>query len=218
MGYTVGKVSPPLKRLFKGPPPSFPGFHLLGWQGYSKEQSPPRSRVYRRVHTDRSDPITRFRFEKEDAQVHRRRKSLESTQPDQQNLVSRKHGRASGSQNLVFGKIKDAPSPSQPVGAWVEKTECNSRCNGPGTVAGMTRFQVPLKRTGLKGDFLSCQDKFFRGKWQAHLDKYLKLMPVEMLGWYPGLKKIQKVNFIEGQRPKDKREFLPLNSSSSATW
>ena len=66
-------VSPPLKRLFKGPPPSFPGFHLLGWQGYSKEQSPPRSRVYRRVHTDRSDPITRFRFEKEDAQVHRRK-------------------------------------------------------------------------------------------------------------------------------------------------
>ena len=44
MGYTVGKVWPPLKRLFKGPPPSFPGFPPLGRQGYS-----------RRVHTDRSD-------------------------------------------------------------------------------------------------------------------------------------------------------------------
>ena len=49
-------VSPPLKRLLKGPPPSFPGFPLLGRQGYSKKQSSPRSRVYRRVHTDRSDP------------------------------------------------------------------------------------------------------------------------------------------------------------------
>ena len=44
-----------------------------------------------------------------------RRKMLKSTdarQPDQPNLVSRKHGKASGSQNLVFGKIKDAPSHS----------------------------------------------------------------------------------------------------------
>ena len=49
-------VSPPLKRLLKGPPPSFPGFPPLGRQGYSKKQSSPRSRVYRRVHTDRSDP------------------------------------------------------------------------------------------------------------------------------------------------------------------
>ena len=40
-------VSPPLKRLLKGPPPPFPGFPPLGWQGYSKEQSSPRSRVYK---------------------------------------------------------------------------------------------------------------------------------------------------------------------------
>ena len=32
-----------------------------------------------------------------------------SSQPDQQNLVSRKHGKTSGSQNLVFGKIKEYP-------------------------------------------------------------------------------------------------------------
>ena len=85
---------------------------------------------------------------------------------------------------------------------------------------GRARFQVPLKRPGLKREFCLAKtwvSKFMKGKWQAHLDKYLKLMLVEMLGWYPGLRKIQKVNFIEGQRPKDKREFLPLNSSSSAT-
>ena len=73
-------VSPPLKRLFKGPPPSFPGFHLLGWQGYSQEKSPPRSRVYRQIHTDRSDPTILLcsDFEKEDAWIHRRRNLLES--------------------------------------------------------------------------------------------------------------------------------------------
>ena len=51
--------------------------------------------------------------------------------------------------------------------------------------------------------------KFIKGKWQAHLDKYLKLMLVKMLGWYPGLKKMQKVNFIEVQRPKDEENFCP---------
>ena len=55
-------------------------------------------------------------------------------------------------------KLRNAPSPSQPVGAWVENTECNARCNGPGTVEGRARFQVPLKRPGLKRDFFSCQD------------------------------------------------------------
>ena len=30
-------------------------FRPLGQQGYSKKQTPPQSRVYRRVHTDRSD-------------------------------------------------------------------------------------------------------------------------------------------------------------------
>ena len=31
--------------------------------------------------------------------------------------------------------------------------------------------------------------KFIKGKWQAHLDKYLKLKLVEMvgIGWNPGL-------------------------------
>ena len=43
--------------------------------------------------------------------------ATDATQPDQQNLVSRKHGKTSGSQNLVFGKIKDAPIHLQPVGA-----------------------------------------------------------------------------------------------------
>ena len=33
--------------------------------------------------------------------------------------------------------------------------------------------------------------KFIQGKWQAHLDKYLKLMLVEMVGWNPGLRKRQ---------------------------
>ena len=32
-----------------------------------------------------------------------------------------------------------------------------------------------------------------KGEWQAHLDKYLKLMLVEMVGWYPGLRKMQKM-------------------------
>ena len=91
-------VSPPLKRLLKGPPPSFPGFPPLGRQGYSKKQSSPRSRVYRRVHTDRSDPnydikiLHRMLIEttevgscskpqkEEVAQVHRRRKVLEFTE------------------------------------------------------------------------------------------------------------------------------------------
>ena len=88
--------SPPLKRLLKGPPPSFPGFPPLGRQGYSKEQSSPRSRVYRRVHTDRSDPnydikiLHRMLIEttevgscskpqkEEVARDHRRRKLLET--------------------------------------------------------------------------------------------------------------------------------------------
>ena len=33
-------------------------------RGYSNEQSPPRSRAYRRIHTDRSDPITNTIFMK----------------------------------------------------------------------------------------------------------------------------------------------------------
>ena len=33
--------------------------------------------------------------------------------------------------------------------------------------------------------------KFIKGKWQAHLDKYLKLKLVEMVGWNPGLRKRQ---------------------------
>ena len=57
-----------------------------------------------------------------------------------------------------LGKLRNTPSPSQPVGAWTGKTECNARCNGPGTVEGRARFQVPLKRPGLKRDFFSCQD------------------------------------------------------------
>ena len=99
-------------------------FRQFGRQGYSKEQTPPQSRVYRQVHTDRSDLLYY------NIQIFRR-KFLESTETgswssplffpffslSQQNLVSRKHGQASGSQNLVFGKIKDAPSPSQRVGA-----------------------------------------------------------------------------------------------------
>ena len=109
-------------------------------------------------------------------------------------------------------KLRNSPSPSQPVGAWVENTECNARCNGPGTVEGRARFQVPLKRPGLKRDFFLAKTwvcKFIKGKWQAHLDKYLKLMLVKMLGWYPGLRKMQKVNFIEVQRPKDEENFCP---------
>ena len=91
-------VSPPLKRLLKGPPPSFPGFPPLGRQGYSKKQSSPRSRVYRRVHTDRSDPNYDIKIlhrklleiteggscsnpqKVEFARVHRSRKVLKSTE------------------------------------------------------------------------------------------------------------------------------------------
>ena len=73
IGYTVGTGVATAQKIVQRPTTFLPGLHPLGWQGYSKEQSPPRSRVYRRVHTDRSDPITRFRFEKEDAQVHRRK-------------------------------------------------------------------------------------------------------------------------------------------------
>ena len=50
-------------------------------------------------------------------------------------------------------------------------------------------FQSPIKKPGLKRDFLCCQDvglMFTKGKWQVHLDKY-----VEVAGWYPGLKKRQ---------------------------
>ena len=90
-------------------------------RGYSNEQSPPRSRAYRRIHTDRSDPITNTIF-------------MKCTGDHQESLPNK---------DLVFGKIKDAISPSQPVGAWVEKTECNARCNEPATAGGRARFQVP---------------------------------------------------------------------------
>ena len=36
--------------------------------------------------------------------------------------------------------------------------------------------------------------KFIEGEWQAHLDKYLKLTLLEMVGWNPGLRKIQQLN------------------------
>ena len=88
-----------------------------------------------------------------------------------------------------------------------------------GWYPGLRKMQkvnfIEVQRPKDKENF--CLAKFIKGKRQAHLEKYLKLMLVEMLGWYPGLRKMQNVNFIEVQRPKDKREFLPLNSSSSAT-
>ena len=34
--------------------------------------------------------------------------------------------------------------------------------------------------------------KFIKGEWQAHLDKYLKLTLLEMVGWNPGLRKKTK--------------------------
>ena len=54
MGYTVGTGVATAQKIVQRPTTFLPGLHLLGWQGYSKEQSPPRSRVNRRVHTDRS--------------------------------------------------------------------------------------------------------------------------------------------------------------------
>ena len=129
-------------------------------RGYSNEQSPPRSRAYRRVHTDRSDPtilqysdLRRYSnltasqaktwFQRNKAGP---RQALQK-QVSGKNLVSKKQGMGPHSQNrsqaiwngitywdalemakrvpdlhlpskdLVFGKIKDAISPSQPVGA-----------------------------------------------------------------------------------------------------
>ena len=72
-------VSPPLKRLFKGPPPSFPGFTL-----WVSRVIPKNNLHHDHVCTDEFTQTGATRlldsdFEKEDAQVHRRRKSLEST-------------------------------------------------------------------------------------------------------------------------------------------
>ena len=39
-----------------------------------------------------------------------------------------------------------------------------------------------------KREFLSSSSSS-KATWQAYLDKYLKLVLVEMVGWYPGLKK-----------------------------
>ena len=71
----------------------------------------------------------------------------------------------------------------------IGKTECNTRC----IVCKVTQS---YKKPGLKKGFLSCWYvglKLIKGKWQAHLDKYLKLKLVEMvgIGWNPGLRKRQ---------------------------
>ena len=88
-----------------------------------------------------------------------------SSQPDQQNLVSRKHGKASGSQNLVFGKIKDAKV--------------------------LHSQWVPEKRKQSATPGAMSQQLQEAGQGSRFLDKYLKLMLVEMVRRYPGLRKRQ---------------------------
>ena len=79
-------------------------------------------------------------------------------------------------------KIKDGTNPSQPV-----------HCSGclfkgkqsatPG--ASCARLQSPIKNLVEKGILVMLKRvglKFLKGKWQAHLDKYLKLKLVELVG------------------------------------
>ena len=146
-------VSPPLKRLLKGPPPSFPGFPPLGRQGYSKKQSSPRSRVYRRVHTDRSDPnydikiLHRMLIEttevgsctkpqkEEVARDHRRRKLLKTGGScSKQEEVARNRRRWNMLESTEVGRCS---SPQKKEGARVhrrrkvlESTE-GGRCSSP---------------------------------------------------------------------------------------
>ena len=96
MGYTAGTGVTTAQKIVQRPTP-FLTQHSASpvGRGYSNEQSPPRSRAYRRIHTDRSDPITNTIF-------------MKCTGDHQESLPNK---------DLVFGKIKDAISPSQPVGA-----------------------------------------------------------------------------------------------------
>ena len=103
-------------------------------RGYSNEQSPPRSRAYRRVHTDRSDPtILQYsdlrRYSKLTASQQKpgvKETRQGATLPKQvsgnlewDNMLM--HWRVPELhppiKDLVCGKIKDATSPSQPVSA-----------------------------------------------------------------------------------------------------
>ena len=120
-----------------------------------------------------------------------------------------------------LGKLRNAPSPSQPVGAWVENTECNARCNGPGTVEGRARFQVPLKRPGLKRDFFSCQDLGLQVHQRQVAGTPGQIFEIDAGGdaWLvPWVKENAKSKLHWSSATKRRREFLPLNSSSSATW
>ena len=56
MGYTVGTGVATAQKFAQRPTAFLPQhYRHFGQQGYSKKQTSPQSRVYRRVHTDRSD-------------------------------------------------------------------------------------------------------------------------------------------------------------------
>ena len=83
---------------------------------------------------------------------------------------------------------------------WVPEKRKQSATPGAighaGTVGGRARLQVPLKRPGLKREFLSCQDlglQVHQGQVAGTHGQIFEIDAGEMHGCYPGLRKIRKV-------------------------
>ena len=147
-------MSPPLKSLFKGPPPSLLGIPLRGWEWGTPMNKLPHSHVRIDEFTQTGATLLLIQYFW---------KALESLPLP--------------NKNLALGKIKDGTNPSQSVGAWYRE-------NSPATVGGRTRFQSPIIKTWVeKGFFVLLLTWVSSSSKASGRHTWTNIWNVEVDGW-----------------------------------